>query len=157
MHVLRGPHRTAGTPAADLLLVLLVVVSVFQIGRWAVRHFEPGPERVAAAGRTAAPPQQIVLTLRADGHYLINGAGVDPRGLRSRLRVLYRDRPVKLLFIEAAPELPFGQVRQAVEVAYRAGVETIGWLPSRRVSRAPASARRRTVPPPREASARARA
>ena len=134
MRILAGPDskslRTAGTPAADLLLVTLVAVAVVQSGRWVVQRLDPGPEQVASPSQPLPPPQQIVLTLRADGTCLVNGAGVDPRGLASRLRALYRERPVKLLFVEAAPGLPFAQVRQAVEVAYRAGVRTIGWLPA---------------------------
>jgi biopolymer transport protein ExbD len=141
MRVLRsaGPGRSAGHRAVDLLLMSLVAVSVVQLGRLVVRQLEPDPQVVASAGPDVAPPppQQIVLTLRADGHYLINGAGIDPRGLGGRLRTLYAGRPVKLLFVEAAAELPFRQVREAAEVAYRAGVETIGWLPS--VPRTPVS------------------
>lgn len=133
MRIFAGPDRTspgaAGTPVVDLLLVGLVVVAVLQVGRWVVQHLAAGPERVAAASPAPAVPQQIVLTLRADGSCLINGAGVDPRGLGRRLAALYRDRRVKLLFVEAAPQLPFGEVRHAVEVAYRAGVQTVGWLP----------------------------
>lgn len=133
MRVLHGPDRrtlgTTGTPVVDLMLVVLVAAGLVQAGRLAIRAAGPGPTRVPATLDSVPAPQQVVLTLRPDGAYLINGIGLDPRGLEDRLARIYRTRPVKLLFIEAAPTLPFGDVREAARRALRAGVEMVGYLP----------------------------
>lgn len=133
MRVLHGPDRkalgTAGTPVVDLLLVALLAAGLFQAGRLAVRAVEPAPRQVPATLDSIPAPQQVVLTLADDGTYRINGLGLDPRGLDDRLRAIYRRRPVRLLFIQAAPTRSFGDVQDAMRLAYRAGVDRIGFLP----------------------------
>lgn len=135
MRILDGPDRkalgTAGTPAVDLMLVVLILAGVFQAGKLAVRAARPDATPVPAGVDSIPAPQQIVLTLRNDGALLVNGFGIDPRGLEGRLRRIYRDRPVKLLFLEAGPDRTFGEVQNAVRAAYAAGVEQVGYLPVR--------------------------
>ena len=133
MRVLDGPDRkalgTAGTPGVDLLLVILVIAGLVQVGRMAWSAL-PRADAAAPARLDSIPaPHQVILTLQSDGTFLINGFGVDARGLGSRLRRIFADRPVKLLFVQAAPDRTFGDVQDAVRIALGAGVETVGYLP----------------------------
>ena len=114
-------------PMIDILLVLLVIFMLVQEGRKVIHLQLP---RVAPAA-TPGPQflQQIVLELREDGSYAINGSLVGRQVLGRRLRELYLDRPVKLLFVQAAPGRRFEDVVEASDIAKGAGVRVIGLVP----------------------------
>jgi biopolymer transport protein ExbD len=117
-------------PMIDILLVLLIVFMLVQEGRKVI------PFRLPALSAPATPapafPQQIVLDLRADGSYAINGTPVDRQVLGRRLRELYLERPVKMLFVQAAPGRRYQELIEATDIAKGAGVQVIGLVTARR-------------------------
>jgi biopolymer transport protein ExbD len=126
MAVLRLRGDINVTPMIDVLLVLFVVFLLAQH----VRHVMPvqlPPPRLAES--TGTVPRQIVLQLREDGSYAINQRPVPLGLLGRRLGELYADRPVKLLFVQAAPTRRYGEVIDAVDLARGAGVQVIGYAP----------------------------
>jgi biopolymer transport protein ExbD len=112
------------TPMIDVLLVLLVIFMLTLQLRMLFSVNVPPPE--AAVGR---PQPEIVLDLDALGGYAINRLGVSRAGLEGRLRVLYKNRPTKLLFVRSAGTRPYKDVIDAMDVARAAGVEVIGYMP----------------------------
>jgi biopolymer transport protein TolR len=114
-------------PMIDILLVLLVIFMLVQEGRKVINlqlppvapPVTPGPEF----------PPQIVLQLRDDGSYAINGSAVGTPVLGRRLSELYLERPVKTLFVQAAPGRRFEEVVEAMDIAKGAGVQVIGLMP----------------------------
>lgn len=114
-------------PMIDILLVLLVIFMLAQVPRRVLDIQLPAPRAPA----TEPIATQIVLELRDDGSYAINGTTVEAEFLEPRLRELYLDRPVKLLFVRAAPGRLYHEVIAAADLARGAGVEVIGHLPSR--------------------------
>jgi biopolymer transport protein ExbD len=130
-----GPHDMASlrlrgeinvTPMTDVLLVLLVVfMLIHQTRRVVPVHLPP---LVESKSPTPSAPQ-IVLQLREDGSYAINGRPVAFDILGRRLRELYFERPVKLLFVESAPRRSYGEVMDAVDLARGAGVQVVGFAP----------------------------
>jgi biopolymer transport protein ExbD len=114
------------TPMLDVLLVLLVVFMLVERVRSILPIHLPRLERSAAADPVAA---HIVLQLREDGSYAINGQPSPFDLLGRRLRELYLDRPVKLLFVQSAPTRAYGDVIDAVDVARGAGVQVVGFAP----------------------------
>lgn len=113
-------------PMRDILLVLLVICMLAQALPRRALDLRLPPPRDAV---TEPPTTQIVLELRDDGSYAINGTTVEAEFLEPRLRELYLDRPVKLLFVRAAPRRPYHEVTAAADLARGVGVEVIGYLP----------------------------
>jgi len=114
------------TPMIDVLLVLLVVFMLsVQLRRiLSVNLPPPTPE-----SRPTRSSPQMVLELRSDGSYALNGVPVARAGLLARLRELTDGGKRHLLFVRAAPGRRYGEVMQAVDVARGAGWSVIGYMP----------------------------
>ena len=81
-------HRQISvTPMIDVVLVLLVVFMVAMQFFAFIPVNVPPPE--ASGGGEEKP--QVVLELRADGSYALNGTAITLSALPSRLRTLYGD------------------------------------------------------------------
>lgn len=113
-------------PMIDVLLVLIVIFMLLQ-SRDTIMEFVVPPE--PAVTQPSLGSRHIVLQLRADGSYAINGTPVSAEHLARRVTELYRERPVKLLFIQAAPQWRYQAVIDAADLARGAGVEAIGFMP----------------------------
>jgi biopolymer transport protein TolR len=116
------------TPLIDVLLVLLIIFMITQpLSRKAFDVQVPPKQQT----KTKTPPSsQIVLELRADGSYAINGQPYAMNQLDQAFHQVYDTRPAKLLFIKAAPNRKYGEVMQAMDIAHGAGVQVIGFTPT---------------------------
>ena len=114
------------TPMIDVLLVLLVVFMLSVQLRRILRVNVPPP---AEETRHANPSPQVVLELKRDGSYAINGAVVAIADLGPRLRELTDGGKRLLLFVRAAPGRRYGEVIEAVDLARGAGWQVIGYMP----------------------------
>jgi biopolymer transport protein TolR len=116
------------TPLIDVLLVLLIIFMITQpLSRRAFDVQVPSKQQT----KTKTPPSsQIVLELRADGSYAVNGQPYAMSQLDQAFHQIYDTRPAKLLFIKAAPNRKYGEVMQAMDVAHGAGVQVIGFTPA---------------------------
>jgi biopolymer transport protein TolR len=115
------------TPMIDVLLVLLVTFMLAQRIRQVVPVNVPPTSPSAGA---AAP--QIVLDLRGDRSYAINGTPVAKTELGRRLAEVFGARPVKVLYIRTAAGWRYGEVVEAADIARGSGVQVIGYMPPRR-------------------------
>lgn len=114
-------------PMIDVLLVLLIIFMISQpLSRMGMDVQVP-PK--AEAAPNDAPSQQIVLELLADGTYAINAQPVPYDQLDTQIHAIYDMRPVKLMFIKAAPSRIYQDVIEAMDVARGAGVQVIGFTP----------------------------
>jgi len=110
----------------DILLVLLIIFMISQpLSRMGIDVQVPPPETAENDG----PSNQIVLELLADGSYAINAQPVPLDQLDTQIHAIYDARPVKLLFIKAAPNRIYQDVIGAMDVARGAGVQVIGFTP----------------------------
>jgi biopolymer transport protein TolR len=114
------------TPMIDVLLVLLVIFMLAQQFRRMVPVNVPPP-----ATRAAGATPQIVLELRSDRSYAINGSVVDKTRLGERLAAAFADRPFKLLYVRTAAGWRYGEVIEAADIARGAGVQVLGYMPTR--------------------------
>src|SRR6266508_4696823 len=90
------------TPMIDVLLVLLIIVMItLPLSRRAFDVQVPAEQRPQQKQQRSS--DQIVLELRADGSYAINTQPVPFEQLDAKFHEFYDQRPVKLLFIKAAP------------------------------------------------------
>lgn len=115
------------TPMIDVLLVLLIIfMVVIAMGRTGVAIQIPPIETATLQSNSA---DQIVLELRDDGSYWINGTMVPKPDLGPKLKEIFDPRPVKLIFIKPGMERIYSDVINAVDVARGAGVEVVGVTP----------------------------
>ena len=116
------------TPMIDVLLVLLMIWMVVMATR---RRTSPVLLPASAGDALSSDAQrQIVLELTLAG-YQVNGQPVPEAKLGDFLRQVYADRPVKLLFVQAAASRTYQEVVAAIDLAKGAGVQLVGLVPGR--------------------------
>jgi biopolymer transport protein ExbD len=116
------------TPMIDVLLVLLIIFMIIQpLNRQTIPIQVPPPQNTASA---SGPSNQIVLELRDDGSYAINGQDVPKDQLDTQIHAIYDARPVKLRFVKPGLNRIYSDVIDAMDVARGAGVLVIGFTPA---------------------------
>ena len=116
------------TPMIDVLLVLLIIFMIIQpLNRQTIPIQVPPPQTAAPS---TAQSTQIVLELRDDGSYAINGQLVPKDQLDAQIHSIYDARPVKLLFVKPGLNRVYQEVIEAMDVARGAGVQVIGFTPA---------------------------
>src|SRR5205809_4614938 len=115
------------TPLIDVLLVLLIIFMITQpMSRKAFDVQVPPKQQQKTKEK---PSSQIVLELKADGTYAINGQPYALSQLDQAFHQVFDPRPAKLLFIKAAPNRKYLDVMQAMDIAHGSGVQVIGFTP----------------------------
>jgi biopolymer transport protein ExbD len=114
------------TPMIDVLLVLLVVFMISMQFRSLLSVNVPAPTDHAKPGRSAP---QVILELKEDGSYAINGTVTAEEALVVRLRELADGGNRNLIFVRAAPRRPYRDVIRAVDLAKGAGFGIVGYMP----------------------------
>src|SRR2546423_7603427 len=115
------------TPLIDVLLVLLIIFMITQPLSRKAFDVQVPPEQQSKQKQQQS--SQIVLELKADGSYAINGQPYALSQLDQAFHQIYDPRPAKLLFIKAASTRNYLDVMQALDVAHGAGVQVIGFTP----------------------------
>ena len=116
------------TPMVDVLLCLLILQMVIQPGLQKGLDMQlPLSERTT----TVATPgiDQIVLRVTPGPAYDLNGEAVPAASVERRLREVFRDRPRKVLFVDAAEDVAYEEVIRAVDAARGAGLAVVGLVP----------------------------
>ena len=114
------------TPMIDVLLVLLVVFMISIQFRTLLPLNMPPPADQSTPGRSAP---QVVLELKDDGSYAINGTVIAIEVLPTRLQELAGAGKRNLIFVRAAPLRPYREVIRAVDLAKGAGFQIVGYMP----------------------------
>jgi len=116
------------TPMIDVLLVLLIIFMIIQpLNRQTIPIQVPPPQTTAAP---AGPSNQIVLEIRDDGSYAINGQPVPKDQLDAQIHSIYDARPVKLMFVKPGLTRVYQEIIEAMDIARGAGVQVIGFTPA---------------------------
>jgi biopolymer transport protein ExbD len=110
-------------PMIDVLLVLLIIYMLAGV-RQVIPVQVPPPSDGSA--RRVDP---IVLELLPLGGYAINTRPVSDSLLDTILAQVYQGRPVKLLYIKAAPDRSYQEVVRAFDRARGAGVQALALIP----------------------------
>lgn len=117
------------TPMVDVLLCLLILQMVIQPGLQKGLDLQlPLSERAETAPGMVAR-DQIVLRVAAGPAYRLNGEEVPAADVERRLREVFRDRARKVLFVDAAEDVPYEEVVGAVDAARGAGMAVVGLVP----------------------------
>src|SRR6266699_2536843 len=115
------------TPLIDVLLVLLIIFMITQPLSRKAFYVQVPPEQQTKQKQQQS--SQIVLELKGDGSYAINGQPYSVNQLDQAFHQIYDPRPAKLLFIKAAPNRKYLDVMLAMDIAHGAGVQVIGFTP----------------------------
>lgn len=115
-------------PMIDILLVLLIIFMIVNALSRTVIEVNIPPEQTASTASSASI--QIVLELKEDGSYAINGQTPFPlQRLDTEIHTLYDNRPAKVIFVKPAGKRTYGEVMEAIDIVKGAGVEVIGFTP----------------------------
>jgi biopolymer transport protein ExbD len=130
------------TPLIDVVLVLLIIFMVLtplaeKQMYLRVPEYEPALQPVPP---DQVPPDQTVLTLKADGRVLLNRQEMSVEEAMQRLHVAYEGRPSKVLFFNAEDTAKYEVAVRVLDEAHEAGVNTIGMMTDPPLSLAPAPA-----------------
>jgi len=112
------------TPMIDVLLVLLVVFMISVQFRSVLSVNVPPPSTTSS---TRGAPPQVVLEVKEDGSYAVNGSATELGALPARLHELAAR--TNLIFVRAAPHRPYRDVVHAVDLAKGAGFQIVGYMP----------------------------
>jgi biopolymer transport protein TolR len=114
------------TPMIDVLLVLLIIFMVVQQGLQRGVSVQVPP---ATPSGHVQPAEQMVLTVRPGPEYALNAQPIPAARLTQMLQAVFAPRPRKVLFVDAAETLRYGEVIHAVDASRAAGVQVVGLVP----------------------------
>ncbi|MER2563062.1 MAG: biopolymer transporter ExbD [Myxococcaceae bacterium] len=130
-----GKRRTGAkpamnvTPLVDVVLVLLIIFMVVTplLTKQLWLNVPPKPEE-----NSPPPPAEvlppIVITLGTDGVTKVNSEAIAKEQLAERVVRLVNARPDKVVFFDAASDVPYGQALEVMDLVRGGGVETLAVL-----------------------------
>jgi biopolymer transport protein ExbD len=113
------------TPLVDVMLVLLVI---FIITLPVIQHAVKVDLPSASSMRSSPPPDNLQLSIDAQGQYFLGKQAIDTQTLQARLQEAAAKDPQPQLFIRGDKRVPYEFVAQAMSTAQRAGLQRIGFV-----------------------------
>jgi biopolymer transport protein ExbD len=113
------------TPLVDVMLVLLVI---FIITLPVIQHAVKVDLPSASSTRSSPPPDNLQLSIDAQGQYFLGKQAIDANALQTRLQTEASKDPQPQLFIRGDKRVPYEFVAQAMSTAQRAGLQRIGFV-----------------------------
>lgn len=115
-------------PMIDILLVLLIIFMMTITQNRQAMDVQL-PEEQKEQQEQQQDSDQIVLELKQDGTYEINGTPVPLAQLDNAIHALYDQRPAKIMFLKTARNRRWRDVITAMDIVTGAGVQVIGFTP----------------------------
>ncbi len=120
------------TPLVDVMLVLLIIMMIV------APMLQKGvPVKLPVADNSSDKPEtddQTVLGVTADRAVYVDSVMVPMSDLRRKLEEALEEKAVKLLYIKADEDAPYGAVMEAMDEARAAGVEDMGLITEKKTT-----------------------
>lgn len=113
------------TPMIDVLLVLIVIFMIAQPMMQKTMDIQL-PKEDRDQQQQTQPTTNIVMQIEPGGVYKINTLQVTQQQLAQKLNEIYANRPQKVIFVKASPDVVYQDVIAAMDAARGAGVKVIG-------------------------------
>jgi biopolymer transport protein TolR len=110
------------TPFIDVMLVLLIIFMV------TAPMMQSGIGVALPRAETDSAPAEegLTLTVTPDKYVHIDGSVININLLERRLQGFFAGKAKKIVYIKADESLPYGVIVSIMDIAKKAGVETIG-------------------------------
>jgi biopolymer transport protein ExbD len=111
-----------------LLIIMMIVAPMLQKGV---------PVKLPVADNSSDKPEtddQTVLGVTADRSVYVDSVMVPMSDLRRKLEEALEEKAVKLLYIKADVDAPYGAVMDAMDEARAAGVEDMGLITEKKTT-----------------------
>ncbi|MBI4910344.1 MAG: biopolymer transporter ExbD [Acidobacteria bacterium] len=115
------------TPLIDVLLVLLIIFLVI------TPVTSKGLQTQVPQDSTGVPPadevdRSVVIRVMKDRSMQINNERVEEALMGARLREIFKRRADKTVFVHGDPEIEYGDVAKAIDIAKGAGMDRVGLI-----------------------------
>lgn len=114
------------TPLVDVMLVLLIIMMIV------APMLQKGvPVKLPTAENSSDKPEtqdQTVLGITADRGVYVNSIQVQMSELRRKMEEALEEKSVKLVYIKADEDAPYGAVMDAMDELRAAGIEDMGLI-----------------------------
>jgi biopolymer transport protein TolR len=110
------------TPFIDVMLVLLIIFMVTA----PMMQSGIGVNLPRAETESAPAEEGLTLTVTPDKYIHIEGSVININLLERRLQGFFAGKAKKIVYIKADEGLPYGVIVNIMDIAKKAGVETIG-------------------------------
>ena len=112
------------TPMIDVLLVLLVIFIIVQMNMQRTFDVQLPVDNKDQA--SVPNPNTIIMEIEPGNVIKVNTKQLQPAQVEAFLREIYTNRPDKVIFVKAGPEVPYGDVITYIDIARAAGVTVVG-------------------------------